>query len=230
MEQEPVLIAGGSRGIGRATAEHLISQGMDVITVSRSGNGPEQAVKNISWDLVENPLPFEELPDALSGFVYCPGSIDLKPIRGIREDAMRDAFETNVIGAVKNLQSCLPALKKVPGSSVLLFSTVAVQKGMPFHTSVAASKGAIEGITRSLAAELAPGIRVNCIAPSLTRTDLSESLLNTESKAENAAQRHPLKRVGETHDIASLAAFLLGPRSSWITGQVIGVDGGLGVV
>ncbi len=121
----------------------------------------------------------------------------------------------------------LPRLKKVENSSIVLFSTVAVQTGLPFHTQVAASKGAIEGLTKALAAELAPKVRVNCIAPSLTNTPLAASLLNTDQKVEANAQRHPLKRIGSTEDIANMAMFLLSDKASWITGQILHVDGGM---
>ena len=132
-----------------------------------------------------------------------------------------------MIGAVKLIQAVLPRLKKSGNASIVLFSTVAVQTGLPYHTQVAASKGAIEGLTKALAAELAPTIRVNCIAPSLTDTPLAASLLNTEQKKEANALRHPLKRIGTTEDIANMAAFLLSQKASWITGQILHVDGGM---
>jgi NAD(P)-dependent dehydrogenase (short-subunit alcohol dehydrogenase family) len=132
-----------------------------------------------------------------------------------------------VVGAVKAIQGILPNLKQAENASVVLFSTVAVQSGFNFHTQVSASKGAIEGLTRALAAELAPGIRVNCIAPSLTDTPLAGKLLNSDEKKEANAQRHPLKRIGTPSDIASMAAFLLSGASSWMTGQVLHVDGGM---
>jgi NAD(P)-dependent dehydrogenase (short-subunit alcohol dehydrogenase family) len=136
----------------------------------------------------------------------------------------------NTIGAFTAIQACADRLKKAPGSGIVLFSTVAVQRGMPFHTGVAAAKGALEGMTRSLAAELAPTVRVNCIAPSLTRTPLAEKLLATPEREQASAERHPLKRVGEAQDLAAMAAFLLGDEARWITGQVIGVDGGLSAI
>lgn len=225
----PILIVGASRGIGHALAEKLLNDGMDVIGVSRSGQGPSGAQLH-ACDVVEDGLDSGIVPDTLSGLVYCPGSIDLKPARGIKPDDMLSSFNLNVVSGFKCVQSCLPALKKASGSSILFFSTVAVQRGMAFHSSVAASKGAVEGMSRALAAELAPTVRVNCIAPSLTRTDLAEPLINSDSKLENAAQRHPLKRIGEPIDIAAMGAFLLSDEASWITGQIIGVDGGLGAI
>ncbi len=186
--------------------------------------------RHITHDVLAPVFPMDLLPDALGGLVYCPGSIELKPIRSTRADDMRRAFELNAIGAFTAIQACTERLRKVPGSGIVLFSTVAVQRGMAFHAGVAAAKGAVEGMTRALAAELAPTVRVNCIAPSLTRTTLAEKLLSTPEREKASADRHPLKRVGEAQDIAAMAAFLLGEDAGWITGQVIGVDGGLSAI
>jgi len=175
-------------------------------------------------------FPLTELPDELGGLVYCPGSIDLKPLRSTRVEDLRTAFEINAVGAFRAVQACADRLKKVPGSGVVLFSTVAVQRGMAFHTGVAAAKGAVEGLARAFAAELAPTVRVNCIAPSLTRTSLAEKLLASPEREKASADRHPMKRVGEAEDIAAMAAFLLSADASWITGQVFGVDGGMSAI
>ena len=136
-------------------------------------------------------------------------------------------FNLQVIGAIKVIQAIMPKLKKAENASIVLFSTVAVQTGFSFHSQVSASKGAIEGLTKALAAEFAPKIRINCIAPSLTDTPLATSLINTEQKAEANAQRHPLKRIGKAEDLANMAEFLLSEKSGWITGQVFHVDGGM---
>ncbi len=227
MNEAPILVIGASRGIGHAIAERLISSGIPVITVSRSGEGPAGAQAHLLADVVADGLPLHQLPEALGGMVYCPGTIDLKPLRSLKVEDLRHALEVNLVGAFRCAQATAEKLKKVPGSSMLFFSTVAVGQGMAFHATVAAAKGGLEGMARSLAAELAPAVRVNCIAPSLTKTSLAERLLNTPEKEKSAGDRHPLKRVGEADDIAAMACFLLGPEAGWISGQVIGVDGGM---
>jgi len=165
--------------------------------------------------------------ESLDGLVYCPGSINLKPFHRIKPEAFVDDFNLQVVGAIKAAQAALPLLKKGTNPSIVLFSTVAVQSGFPFHSQVAASKGALEGLTRALAAEFAPTIRVNCIAPSITDTPLAERLLSSDEKREANAQRHPLKEIGNPDDIAHTATFLLSPKAKWITGQILHVDGGM---
>lgn len=201
-----------------------MSQGIPFITAGR--RDPVLGVDHITYDAMAGPFPSDRLPDELGGLVYCPGSIDLKPLRSTKADDLRAAYEINVIGAFHTIQACVERLKKVPGSGIVLFSTVAVGRGMAFHAAIAAAKGALEGLTRSLAAELAPHVRVNCIAPSLTRTPLAQKLLSTPEREAASADRHPLKRVGEASEVAAMAAFLLSSDARWMTGQVIGVDGG----
>jgi 3-oxoacyl-[acyl-carrier protein] reductase len=225
-----ILIIGASRGIGHALAQRLLREGRSIITMGRTDPGLPGAGTHIVHDMSGPEFPMAELPDELGGLVYCPGSIDLKPLRSTRVDDLRAAFEINAVGAFRAVQACADRLKKVPGSGVVLFSTVAVQRGMAFHTGVAAAKGAVEGMARSLAAELAPTVRVNCIAPSLTRTSLAEKLLASPEREKASADRHPMKRVGEAEDIAAMAAFLLSADASWITGQVFGVDGGMSAI
>ena len=220
------IVFGGSRGIGSAVVESLVLQGHAVWSVSRNGQAPSGA-HPIAWDAISDE-PILDLPSEIHGVVYAPGSINLKPFRGLKLEEFRADFELNAMGAVKALQACLPAMKSAGKASVVLFSTVAVQSGMSFHASIAMAKGAIEGLTRSLAAEWAPLIRVNAIAPSLVNTDLAARLLSTPEKVEASGKRHPLQRVGEPNDIASAVLFLLGEGSDWMTGQVMAVDGGMG--
>jgi NAD(P)-dependent dehydrogenase (short-subunit alcohol dehydrogenase family) len=170
------------------------------------------------------------LPERLDGLVYLPGSITLKPFHRLtREDFLHD-MEVNFFGAVAAIQSALPALKSSPSASLVLFSTIAVAQGMTFHASIASAKAAVEGLALSLAAELAPNIRVNVIAPSLTDTPLASPLVNSEAKLDAAAKRHPLRRIGSAQDVASLAAWLLSDASSFMTGQILRPDGGLSSV
>ena len=220
------IVFGGSRGIGSVVVDGLVSQGHSVWSVSRSGKAAAGAL-GIAWDAVSDEVP-PGLPSEIHGVVYAPGSINLKPFRGLKLDEFRADFELNAMGAVKALQACLPGMKLAGKASVVLFSTVAVQTGMSFHASIAMAKGAIEGLTRSLAAEWAPQIRVNAVAPSLVNTDLASRLLSTPEKVEASGKRHPLQRIGEPNDIASVVLFLLGDGSDWITGQVMSVDGGMG--
>jgi NAD(P)-dependent dehydrogenase (short-subunit alcohol dehydrogenase family) len=224
-----ILIIGASSGIGKELANKLSANGYNVWGTynSKEVNENKENLKYLKLDVLKDRLNLEELPEIIDGFVYCPGSINLKPFNRIKPDEFIKDFELQVVGAINVLQSILPRIQKSTNGSIVFFSTVAVKIGLPFHTIVSSSKGAIEGFTRSLAAELAPKIRVNCIAPSLTDTPLAASLLNTEQKREANAQKHPLKRVGTTNDIASMAEFLLSADSSWITGQVFYVDGGM---
>ena len=223
------LIIGASSGIGLALATQLAEAGNQV-TGTFHKNEPTASIPNISFhhlDVLEDSFSLDFLPDELSGFVYCPGSISLRPFERIKSTDFESDYKLQVTGAIKLLQAVLPRLKKSASASIVLFSTVAVQTGLPFHSQVAASKGAIEGLTRALAAEYAPTIRVNCIAPSLTDTPLAAALLNSEQKKEANASRHPLKRIGSANDIANMAAFLLSEKASWITGQILHVDGGM---
>lgn len=170
------------------------------------------------------------MPNEIHGLVYCPGSINLKPFDRIKPADFELDYQLQVIGVIKIIQQVLPKMKISLNASIILFSTVAVQTGLPFHTQVAASKGAIEGLTKALAAEFAPKIRVNTIAPSLTNTPLANSLINSEQKMDANAQRHPLKRIGTAADIANMAEYLLSEKASWITGQIFHVDGGISAI
>ncbi len=228
MRDKNILIIGGSSGIGLALAE-LLAPHNNIIVASRTAKSIAGLdVKHISYDATQDDLDASLLPEVLHGFVYCPGSINLRPFKGLKLDAFQSDFEINLLGAVRSLKSVLNQLSASGNASVVFFSTVAVQTGMPFHSSVAASKGAIEGLARSLAAEFAPKIRVNAIAPSLVDTPMASKFLNNEVKIEKANERHPLGRVGNAKEMAQASAFLLGEESSWMTGKILQLDGGIG--
>lgn len=232
MAGKNILVVGGSSGIGLALVEQLLADGDQVYVWSREERGLNAlpAVHHFQLDVTKDELPVDELADELHGLVYCPGSINLKPFRSLKPTHFREELELNLIGAVRCLQAVERSFKKVDQASVVLFSTVAVQRGMPFHASVAAAKGAVEGLGRSLAAEWAPKVRVNIIAPSLTDTPLAEKLLSSDEKRQASADRHPLRRIGSAEEVAQLAAYLLSPAAGFVTGQVIGIDGGKSVI
>ncbi len=222
-----ILLIGGSHGIGHALIKHL-HENHEVFVASRTQEELENLeVTHIEYDVQSGSLDTSKLPDTLDGFVYCPGTINLKPFKMLSEETFAEDMQLNFFGLIKSLKTVTDRLKKSEQASLVFFSTVAVKIGMPFHTSVAASKGAIEGFAKSLAAEYAPSFRVNVIAPSLTDTPLAEKLLGNDKKKEKMDERHPLKRVGTPEDIAKIASFLLSDDSSWVTGQILGVDGGM---
>jgi NAD(P)-dependent dehydrogenase (short-subunit alcohol dehydrogenase family) len=230
MSVKRYLLAGGNTGIGLEMAKALLDRGDEVWMLAR--RMPEVTMKgNLNYHHYDIHSPETlALPDEFHGFAYLPGSINLKPFRALSDNDFRQELEINFLGALPVLRYVLPALKKGKPSSMLFFSSVAVTQGMSFHSSIAAAKGAVEGFVRSMAAELAPDIRVNAIAPSLTRTPLATSLLSTPQKEEAAASRHPLRRIGDPVEMAKLALFLMSEESSFISGQILHADGGLSAV
>lgn len=228
-----VLVIGGSHGISRELVRRLRDRGQAVICVSRtigelaSEIEQDQGIKHISCDVTSDDLTALSLPETLSGFAYCPGSIRLGPLKAAKADLLRQDFELNVVGAMRCFQAALPALKASGNASAVFFTTVAAVRGIEMHSYVAAAKGALLALARTWAAELAPGIRVNCIAPALTDTPLAHDLLSTEAKRKAMSAKYPLGRVGKPSDIAAMADFLLSDQSEWITGQTLGVDGGM---
>lgn len=224
-----ILIIGGNSGIGLATARRLAGRGDTLVAAARTAGGLAELGTPIQPFDAEASAPLE-LPPVLDGLIYFPGSISLKPFHRLTADDFLTDFRINCLGAVAAIQSALPALRAADSPSIVLFSTVAVAQGMAFHASIAAAKGALEGLARSLAAELAPKIRVNVIAPSLTETPLAAALLNTETKRDASAKRHPLQQLGQPDDVAELAAFLVSDASKFMTGQILRPDGGLSSV
>ena len=225
-----ILLIGGSYGIGLALMNELQSSN-NLFVASRT---PPQAnsdkVTYIAFDAASDDFDLSTLPEVIDGFVYLPGTINLKPFRAIKPEAFLEEMQINFINMVKVLQAVLPKISASPSASIVLFSSVAATVGLPFHTSIAAAKGAVEGFARAFAAEYAPTIRMNTIAPSLTDTALANKFLNTADKQQKSSDRHPLKRYGKAEDAAQMAAFLLSDKSSWITGQTFHVDGGMSTI
>lgn len=226
-----ILVVGGSSGIGLALVNSLMKHGAKVYVISRTKpvDFPDE-VEHLSLDITGNidSVP-SFLPEFLHGLVYAVGSINLKPFVRLSADDFLNDFRINVLGVAQIVQQSVKQLKNAEGASIVLISTVAAKIGLPYHASVSAAKGAVEGLALALAAEfVAQQIRVNVVAPSLTDTPMAQNLLNSPEKREASAKRHPLQRIGRPEDISSMIAFLLSEESSWITGQVIGIDGGLG--
>ncbi|MGY8926976.1 MAG: SDR family NAD(P)-dependent oxidoreductase [Flavobacteriales bacterium] len=221
------IIIGGSSGIGKELVSILEGQGANVFSTYNNNIVQDRAnVSFIKFDVKTDTLNLDDLPEQIHGLAYCPGSINLKPFHRFTDEDFIEDFKLQVLGATKIIKQLLPKIKKSQDASIVLFSTIAVQYGFSFHSQVAISKGAIEGLTRSLAAELSPTIRVNAVAPSLTNTNLSQKFLNTPEKLSLQSEKNPLKKVGEAKDIAEAAVYLLSQKSSWVTGQVLHVDGG----
>ena len=222
-----ILLIGGSYGIGLAIAKELQFENNVYIASRSNENLADVKATHIAFDATTDTIDTSQLSTVIDGLVYCPGSINLRPFKGLKPESFETDLQINFLSLVKVIQSVLPNLLASEQASIVAFSSVAATMGMPFHTSVAASKGAIEGFAKALAAEYAPKIRVNVIAPSLTDTPLADKFLNNETKQEKSAERHPLKRFGKPEDSAQMATFLLSDKSSWISGQIFHVDGGM---
>ena len=220
------LIAGASKGIGLAIAEKLKENGHKVINLSRTVS--TIADENYTVDFSIPNIEMPEIEGTLDGIIYCPGSINLKPFKAFKDEDFLKDFQINFLGATAFIRKYSKQLSNPETASILLFSTVAVQTGMSFHSSISAAKGAVEGLTRSLAAEFSPSIRVNCIAPSLTKTELAEKLINSDVKLKASEDRHPLKKIGEPEDLAHMAISIL--ENKWLTGQIIHLDGGMSAI
>lgn len=224
------IIIGGSKGIGKETAEILAAEGNEVIVFSRTPyEGPAHSIDWEEFDVLSDDWE-DRMPDNIDGLVYSVGSINLKPFKGLKPEVFQADFQLQVMGAVKALQAASTNFNTNGIPSVVLYSTVAVQRGMPFHATVSASKGAIEGLTRAIASEWAPKARINCIAPSLTDTPLAGRLVSTPEKKAALGNNNPMKRIGKPTDVAEMTAFLLSDKASWMTGQVIHIDGGQSVL
>ncbi|APQ18830.1 SDR family NAD(P)-dependent oxidoreductase [Maribacter hydrothermalis] len=220
-----ILLIGGSHGIGLSIVKELQNTHQLFIASRTDEALQHKNITHIPFDVTTDALDISKLPEKLDGFVYCPGSINLKPFKMMSLDTIKEDMELNFFSMVKVVKTVISKMNE--GSSMVFFSTIAVGTGMPFHSSVSAAKGAVEGFAKSMAAEYAPKVRVNVVAPSLVDTPLAKRLLNNDKKRETMSERHPLKRVGNPEDIANAAIFLLSDKSTWVTGQVLGVDGGL---
>ncbi|MBC7758237.1 MAG: SDR family oxidoreductase [Phormidesmis sp. FL-bin-119] len=231
LDGKNILVVGGSSGIGLSLVNTLLKGGAKVYVISRTkpADFPDE-VEHLNLDITGNLDSVQSfLPESLHGLVYAIGSINLKPFVRLSADDFLNDFRLNVLGAAQIIQASVKQLKNSTGSSIVLISTVAAKIGLAYHASIGASKGGVEGLALSLAAEFAAQqIRVNVVAPSLTDTPMAQSLLSSPEKRDASAKRHPLQRIGQPEDISSMIAFLLSDESSWITGQVIGIDGGLG--
>jgi NAD(P)-dependent dehydrogenase (short-subunit alcohol dehydrogenase family) len=221
------VIIGGSSGIGKELVSILAREGHNVFaTYNENKVKNNDKVQYQKFNVLNDSLNLDNLPDEIDGLVYCPGSINLKPFKRFTDEDFISDFKLQVVGATSVIKALMPRLATGENSSIVLFSTIAVQNGFNFHSQVSISKGAIEGLTRSLAAELAPKIRVNAVAPSITDTSLAGKFLNTPQKIAAQAEKNPLKKIGEVKDVAEAAAYLLTDKSSWTTGQILHVDGG----
>lgn len=229
MANSRYIVAGGTSGIGLEITRQLLAAGGEVMTISRNpADLNHERLSHLTHDFTSSEA-IGGLFESIDGIFYCPGSITLKPINTITDDDLLKDFLLNAVGAFKLVKACKPKMNTQKNPGVVLFSSVAVATGMPYHVSVSMAKGAVEGLTHALSAELAPTIRVNCIAPSLTDTPLAAPLLNNEAKRQGNAERHPLKRIGTAEEAAELAVFIM-TKATWMTGQIVNLNGGLGAL
>lgn len=219
-----IIIIGGSKGIGKAITQKLAAY-CKVINISRTPPTiSHQNIEHYTCDVLNDDLPNIEFADTL---IYCPGSINLKPISRLSIEDFKNDFEINVLGAVKSIKFYLPILKNGNQPSILLFSTVANKLGMPFHASIATAKSGVDGLVKSLGAELAPTIRINAIAPTVTNTELASKLLRNDKMVENIKQRHPLKKFLNPDEVANMAEFLISDKAASLSGQIFNMDCGI---
>jgi NAD(P)-dependent dehydrogenase (short-subunit alcohol dehydrogenase family) len=233
MKNKNYVVIGGTSGIGLSIVKLLSKKNCKIFVGSRNNRNLENLKKAsfFKCDVTKNIFEFQEKIDQINGLVYCPGSLILKPFKRINDDDIDNSFKTNVFGLINSIRFFLKYMnKKNSISSMVCFSSVAVTIGMKYHTLVGGTKGAIEGITRSLAAELAPNIRINAISPSITDTPLSKKFISSEKIKNDLINRHPMKKIGNPDDIAEAALYLLSDKSNWVTGQIIHIDGGLSSV
>ena len=221
-----VLLIGGNSGIGACLCDILIEKGWEIVSISRSRKNLSSNVEFIEHDIADFEKPLPQLEGHLDGLVYLPGSINLKPFKQLKIEDFYNDLHINYLGAVRVIKSYLEQLGKDAQSSIVLMSSVAATVGLTFHASIASAKAAIEGFSRALAAELAPAVRVNVVAPSITNTPMASKLLDTPLKKEHSVKSHPLKGIAEPEHVAPSIAYLLSDESRWVTGQILHVDGG----
>ena len=222
-----ILIIGASSDIGLEISKLANADGHNIYATSRDDANANNFDNFIQLDPNKSLDVLDDLPEDIDGLVYCPGTINLRSLQRLTLEDIKNEMEVNFYGAFNIIKKVLPNLKKNDGASVVLFSTVAVKTGMPMHSSIAAAKGAVEGLAKSLAAELAPRVAINCIAPSIVDTKLAANILSTDERKQASADRHPLKTIGSINSIANSAYFLLQAKENWISGQIFIHDGGL---
>ena len=222
-----ILIIGASSDIGLEISKLATADGHNIYATSRDDANANNFDNFIQLDPNKSLDELDDLPEDIDGLVYCPGTINLRSLQRLTLDDIKNEMEVNFYGAFNIIKKVLPNLKKNDGASVVLFSTVAVKTGMPMHSSIAAAKGAVEGLAKSLAAELAPRVAINCVAPSIVDTKLAANILSTDERKQASADRHPLKTIGSINSIANSAYFLLQAKENWISGQIFRPDGGL---